>query len=96
MMRVAEVARRLDVSAKVVYALLESGRLRAYRVGTGRGSYRVTEDHLRDYLEGTVTDAPISASVAPPTPARREPIFKHDRPGRKRFIYPERDAPPRP
>lgn len=96
MMRVAEVARRLDVSDKVVYALLESGRLRAYRVGAGRGSYRVTEDQLRAYLESTLTDAPIGASVAPPMSARREPVFKHDRPGRKRFIYPEHDAPPRP
>lgn len=91
MMRVSEVARRLDVSGKAVYALIASGKLRAYRIG---GSYRVDEHQLREFLDGAVTGAiaPIGAIPSP----RREPVFKHDRPGRRRLLYPEPDAPPRP
>lgn len=64
MMRVGEVARRLDVSDKAVYALIAAGRLRAYRIG---GSYRIDEQQLRDYLAGTVT-GPAPAPPTPPPP----------------------------
>lgn len=92
MMRVAEVARRLDVSAKTVYSLLEGGRLRCYRVGNGRGSYRVTEEHLRDYLEGVAIGGAIataSQSTPGPPPAV---AFRH----RKGRAAPSPVGPPRP
>lgn len=65
MMRVGEVARRLDVSGKAVYALIAAGRLRAYRIG---GSYRIDEQQLRDYLAGAVTGPPPAPPPPPPPP----------------------------
>lgn len=44
---VAEVADRLRVSKMTVYRLLHDGDLRCVRI---RGSYRVPESALRDYL----------------------------------------------
>lgn len=69
MMRVADVAERLDVSGKAVYALIAAGRLRAYRIG---GSYRIDEQQLHDYLAGVVTGpAPAPPPPPPPSPAPR-------------------------
>ena len=59
-MRVGEVARRLDVSDKAVYALIASGKLRAYRIG---GAYRVDDRQLREFL-----DAAVTGPGSPPTP----------------------------
>ena len=44
-MRVGEVARRLDVSDKAVYALIASGKLRAYRIG---GAYQIGRASCRE------------------------------------------------
>jgi excisionase family DNA binding protein len=58
-----DVANRLGVSLATVYALLASGKLTAYRIGIGRGTYRVSEDQLSAYL----------ASAEPPKPAATAP-----------------------
>ena len=47
MLRVAEVAKRLNCSVKTVYALIESGRLSHFRCP----GIRVSEEQLRAYLE---------------------------------------------
>ena len=53
MMRVEEVAERLDVGADAVYDLAaEAGRLRCHRVGLGRGTIRIGEEHLAACLAG--------------------------------------------
>ncbi len=62
-MRVRDVARALDVSPSLVYALLTSGKLRGTRHGLGRGTWRVSDEQLRDYLErATAQDGPRAAS----------------------------------
>lgn len=48
--RVADVARILDVHQSTVYRDIESGRLRALRVGTGKGALRILPDALDAYL----------------------------------------------
>lgn len=65
-MNVRGAATRLEVSPATVYALVASGRLRCYRVGMGRGSIRIAEEHLQEYLEGAEPVARrITASARP-------------------------------
>lgn len=49
-MRVKEAAARLDISVSLCYALLASGKLKGTRHGLGRGTWRVSEQQLEDYL----------------------------------------------
>ena len=51
-MRVGEVAKRLDISPSLVYALLTSGKLKGTRHGLKRGTWRVSEEQLAEYLSG--------------------------------------------
>lgn len=51
-MRVRDVARELDVSQRLVYALIAAGKLRCVRHGLGRGAIRVLREHLEEYLRG--------------------------------------------
>lgn len=48
--RVADVARILDVHQSTIYRDIESGRLRALRVGVGKGALRILPDALDAYL----------------------------------------------
>ena len=50
MMKVQEVAKRLNCSVSTVYELVEAGKLAAYRIGLRRGSIRVTEEQIEAYL----------------------------------------------
>ncbi|MEU8639112.1 helix-turn-helix domain-containing protein [Amycolatopsis sp. NPDC048633] len=65
--RVREVADGLDVSAATIYRAVETGALRARRVGTGKGAVRIPGDALENYLAAcelaAVTQAPSSAVV---------------------------------
>jgi excisionase family DNA binding protein len=73
-MTVRDAAKRLEISAATVYAMVASGRLRCYRVGNGRGAIRISEEHMAAYLEGAET-----APEAIPAPVRRVRL-KHLRP----------------
>jgi excisionase family DNA binding protein len=75
---VKQVAERLNVSLSTVYGLVSHGKLRARRIGTGRGAIRVSEDALQQYLDASVSEATHAASTAAPTnrPQRGRP-FKH-------------------
>ena len=48
--RVKAVAEMLDVSPATIYRAIESGRLDAYKVGTGNGALRIPGRALRLYL----------------------------------------------
>lgn len=51
-MTVEDVKKRLKVSRSTVYALVERGLLRCYRIGAnGRGTLRFTQAQLEDYLQ---------------------------------------------
>src|SRR5262249_36384057 len=50
---VKQVADRLAVSPKCVYSLIEHGNLPCPRIGSGRGTIRVSEEQLRAYLGAT-------------------------------------------
>ena len=49
-MKVPEVAERLRVSASTIYNLVESGKLACYRIGTGRGAIRFTDEQIAAFL----------------------------------------------
>lgn len=48
--RVVEVAALLDVHPATVYRDIESGRLKALRVGSGKGALRILPEALDAYL----------------------------------------------
>ncbi|MGW7604460.1 helix-turn-helix domain-containing protein [Streptomyces antimycoticus] len=50
-LRVKDIAAALRVDASTVYAEIKSGRLPSYRVGTGRGTIRISRDAFKNYLE---------------------------------------------
>lgn len=49
-LRVAEIAALLDVHQSTIYRDIESGRLRALRVGTGKGALRILPEAFDAYL----------------------------------------------
>jgi excisionase family DNA binding protein len=48
--RVKTVAESLDVSAATIYRAVETGALRAVRMGTGKGAVRIPGQALREYM----------------------------------------------
>ena len=48
--RVRAVAEALDVSVATIYRAVESGALRAIRVGTGKGAVRIPGEAIEAYL----------------------------------------------
>lgn len=57
--RVADVAARFDVDETTVYRQIKAGRLRAIRIGTGRGTVRVSAKSLAEY-EAAITAAALA------------------------------------
>ena len=74
LLRVKEVANRLNVSLACVYALAESGILIGYRIGLGRGTWRFDEVDVVNYL-----NAAKNERKPPPRRrrAKRPQLFKH-------------------
>jgi excisionase family DNA binding protein len=65
---VKQAAARLEVSEATIYSLVAAGQLRCVRVGVGRGTIRILDEHLADYLakaEPNVKQPPA------PAPARQ-------------------------
>lgn len=50
MVRVRDVAKRMDVHRSTIYRAIEAGHLVALRVGSGRGALRITTEALDAYL----------------------------------------------
>jgi excisionase family DNA binding protein len=68
---VRQVAERLGVSRAIVYQLCAQKKLAHVRVGVGRGTIRIREQDLDDYLRG----ATVRPEDARPSPPREK--FKH-------------------
>jgi excisionase family DNA binding protein len=49
MFTVKDISKRLCVSARMVYKLVETGKLSAYRIGT---AIRISDEQLQAYLNG--------------------------------------------
>ncbi len=61
MYRVRDVAGHFEVSVATIYRAIESGQLDALKLGTGRGTLRVTGAAVLAFAE---TCAPAPATVA--------------------------------
>lgn len=44
---VKQAARQVGVHKNTIYSLIQAGRLRAYRVGIGRGTIRIMADDMK-------------------------------------------------
>jgi excisionase family DNA binding protein len=56
--RVRTVAEGFDVSVATIYRAVESGALRAIRLGTGKGAVRIPGEAIEDYLAACESAAP--------------------------------------
>lgn len=74
LLTVRETAERLKVSPATVYALVSSGQLACHRIGTGRGTIRISEGNIEAYLQECQFEA--AGKPTPPTP---RPRLKHIR-----------------
>jgi excisionase family DNA binding protein len=72
-LRVKQVAERLNLSESKVYEMVESGELPHHRFG---GAIRVSEDQIAEFLEDTKRERrePESRNRGP-----RRPLLKHIR-----------------
>lgn len=73
MLKITEVAKRLRISLACAYGLVESGKLACYRIGVGRGTIRVSEEQLQEFLgsvEQEPTDPPVAVKPMPPRLAK--------------------------
>ena len=65
--RAKTVAAALDVSVATIYRAVESGALRAQRLGTGRGAVRISGDAVLDYISACERAAPRTGRSDQPT-----------------------------
>jgi excisionase family DNA binding protein len=68
--RVRDVAEHFDVSVATIYRAIESGQLKALKLGTGTGTFRVSGASVLAYAEACVRAAyqvwfPAAASDGP-------------------------------
>jgi len=71
MFTVSEIAKKLRVSLASAYALVESGQLSCYRIGMGRGTIRVSEEQLQEYLKPAEQE--INEEILPSAKDRNRP-----------------------
>jgi excisionase family DNA binding protein len=70
--RVRDVAEHFDVSVATIYRAIESGQLKALKLGTGTGTFRVSGAAVLAYAESCLRAAyrswfPADVSDDPPT-----------------------------
>ena len=66
--RVAEVAARFNIDETTIYRQIKVGRLKAIRIGAGRGTLRVSAQALAEYEESITAAAIESAGLTVDTP----------------------------
>lgn len=65
MVRVRDVAKRMDVHRSTIYRAIEAGHLVALRVGSGRGALRISTEALDAYL-GACRTTPVNHAGGTP------------------------------
>ncbi len=73
LLTVKQAAKRLAVSEKTIYAQCQSGELACHRIGLGRGTIRLSEAQLADYLANRKPE-PTDERPPPKSPGTS---FKH-------------------
>ena len=72
-LNISEAAQTLRISRSLVYQLIETGRLEAYRVGVGRGAIRISREDFLRFLESCRDNSGRAAS----RPPRRKEKLRH-------------------
>lgn len=62
LLTISQVAEHLNVSKSLAYLLVERGKLISHRIGTGRGTIRVSEEDLKQYVNDCRVDGTIEFS----------------------------------
>lgn len=62
---VRQIAERLQVSVGSVYTLINSGRLKASRIGRNSGSLRILDSDLAAYLDSCTVPNPVKTLPKP-------------------------------
>ena len=75
-MTVQQAAVRLGCSAGTVYALVAARRLRASRVGLGRGKIAISEEAIAEYLAATESGPSVGLAASVPV-AKPKLKFEH-------------------
>ena len=70
---VSQIAQRLQTSEAFVYARLADGSLRHFRLGSGQGGIRISEEQLQEFLDSRERGGQPRA----PAPKVRPPKLKH-------------------
>ena len=63
MLSVKDAAKRLGVSAKLVYKLCSGGKIVHERYGVGRGTIRISEEALETYRATARVEFPVSTPL---------------------------------
>ena len=71
LLTVADLSHRLQMSASLVYQLVEAGKLPVHRIGNGRGTSRFRPKDVEQYIDSCRTEL-----IGPPARARRSRL-KH-------------------
>lgn len=53
LLTVSEVSGWLNISASLVYQLVDLGKLPVHRIGNGRGAIRFRQEDIEEYLEAS-------------------------------------------
>lgn len=78
-LRVADVAARFDVDETTIYRQIKAGRLKAIRIGQGRGTVRVPADSLAEYEASIAAAVFASAELTVDTPLGSVDLVAIDR-----------------
>lgn len=66
MFNVQQAADKLGISPSLLYRLVSERKVPHFRIGTGRGGIRITEEQLQNYLEDCRVDTGSAAINKPP------------------------------
>lgn len=55
LLKIRDVAKRLNCSLSNVYALVAAGELKSFRVGRGKKGYRFSDEQVQDFLAKSET-----------------------------------------
>ena len=78
MLTVKQVAARLNIAPQSVYQLIQTGKLPVHRFGAGRGTIRISQQDLNQFIESCRQVASPQDVPKARRPVRQTPL-KHIR-----------------
>lgn len=78
MLTVKQVAEQLNLTAQLIYQLIQSGKLPVHRFGNGRGTIRISQEDLNQFID-SCRQVASPRDVPRVTRPSRQPPLKHIR-----------------